>query len=210
MNFGVKLKELRTEKKLTQLQMAEILETSKSNISKYEAGSVEPNLDTLLKISNFFGVPVDYILGNDNYSIDYTNYQMDTSEFVLKFRDRLKNILEERDISQQDFAEITGLHPDEVDAFLWGNKVPTIIELIKIVGSLNISANYLLDISEPYSKNKDNFSIGLSDREKKYIDTFRKLNDDNQDIIIGDMKKYLKEQRYEETVAAETSMREAK
>ena len=66
---------------------------------------------------------------------------MDTSEFVLKFRDKLKNILEERDISQQDFAEITGLHPDDVDAFLWGSKVPTIVELIKIVGSLNISAN---------------------------------------------------------------------
>ena len=62
MNFGIRLKELRTQKKLTQLQMAEILDTSKSNISKYEAGSVEPNLETLTKISRYFDVPVDYLL----------------------------------------------------------------------------------------------------------------------------------------------------
>ena len=41
MDFGIKLKELRNKKNLTQLQMAQILETSKSNISKYEAGRVE-------------------------------------------------------------------------------------------------------------------------------------------------------------------------
>ena len=62
MDFGMRLKELRTQKKMTQLQMAKILDTSKSNISKYEAGSVEPNLETLAKISRYFDVPVDYLL----------------------------------------------------------------------------------------------------------------------------------------------------
>lgn len=210
MNFGAKLKELRNEKNLTQLQMAEILETSKSNISKYEAGSVEPNLDTLLKIGNFFNVSVDYMLGNGDRDIDYANYVMDTSEFGYAFKERLRCILKERGLSEQDFARITGFHPDMAGLFVYGNKIPTIDELIKIAGSLEVSANYLLGLPEPVCEVKDNSSPLLSDKEEKYLDAFRRLNDDNQDIIIGDIKKYLKEQRYEETVAAGSSMREAK
>ena len=50
----------------------------------------------------------------------------------------------------------------------------------------------------------------IDEKTENALSSFHRLNEDNQDIIVGDMKKYLKEQRYEETVAAETSMREAK
>ena len=38
----------------------------------------------------------------------------------------------------------------------------------------------------------------LSERERDLLFTFRQLNKDNQDIIVGFAKKYLKEQKYEE------------
>ncbi|WP_206458658.1 helix-turn-helix domain-containing protein [Anaerovorax sp. IOR16] len=65
MAFGQILKNLRTQKCLTQLQLAEMLNLSKANISKYEAGTVEPNIETLKMISNIFGVSVDYLLGKE-------------------------------------------------------------------------------------------------------------------------------------------------
>lgn len=65
MDFGTKLKELRTEKKLTQSQISNLLGTSKSNISKYEANTIEPNFDTLIKIHQLFGVSMDYLFGFD-------------------------------------------------------------------------------------------------------------------------------------------------
>ncbi len=71
MDFGIRLKALRVERKLTQLQMAKILDVSKSNISKYEGGTVEPNLETLIKISKYFDVPTDYLLGNEIAGDDY-------------------------------------------------------------------------------------------------------------------------------------------
>lgn len=205
-----RLKSLREEKGMKQSELGKLLNVQDAAISKYESGKVPLTDDTLLRLSKIFNVPIDYILGNGNYGIDYANYQMDTSEFGLTFKEKLKGILAEKKMSQQNFAEITGFAVDEVDAFLWGNKIPTINELIKIVGSLDISANYLLDIPEPTHESENDFSVLLSDKEKKYLDAFRKLNEDNQDIIIGDIKKYLKEQRYEETVAADSSMREAK
>ena len=115
-----RLKSLREEKGMKQSELGKLLNVQDAAISKYESGKVSLTDDTLLKLSKIFNVPVDYILGNDDYGIDYANYQMDTSEFGLAFKEKLKSILEEKDISQQEFAKITGLHPDEADAFLWG------------------------------------------------------------------------------------------
>lgn len=46
--------------------------------------------------------------------------------------------------------------------------------------------------------------------DNKFLTVFKMLNEDNKDIVIGEMKKYLKEQHYEDSVAAESSMKEAK
>lgn len=205
-----RLKLLREEKRMKQSELGKLLNVQDAAISKYESGKVPLTDDTLLKLSKIFGVPIDYILGNDNYGIDYSNYQMDTSEFGFTFKDKLKSILKDKNLSQQDFAKTTGFNSEDADAFLWGNKVPSVDELIKIAGALNVSANYLLDLPESPCDSNTSLSTHLTDKEQKYINVFRQLNEDNQDIIVGDMKKYLKEQRYEESVAANSSMREAK
>ncbi len=63
MTFGKQLKKLRTDNNITQLQLSEILGTAKSNISKYESDTIEPNLTVLSQLSRLFHVPVDYLLG---------------------------------------------------------------------------------------------------------------------------------------------------
>ena len=61
--FGDKLKELREKRGLTQIQLAEILNISKSAIANYESGLREPK-DNLLwkKIASYFNVTVDYLM----------------------------------------------------------------------------------------------------------------------------------------------------
>lgn len=63
MSFGKRLKQLRSDKGLTQLQLSEILDTAKSNISKYEADTIEPNISMLRKLGKYFNVSIDYLLG---------------------------------------------------------------------------------------------------------------------------------------------------
>lgn len=63
MTFGKRLRQLRNEFNLTQTQLAEKISLSKANVSKYEADSVEPNLQTLRLLSKFFSVSIDYLLG---------------------------------------------------------------------------------------------------------------------------------------------------
>lgn len=65
MTFSDKLKKLRKEKKITQEKLASIIGVERSSIGKYESTNVMPSLDVLNRISNYFGVSVDYLIGND-------------------------------------------------------------------------------------------------------------------------------------------------
>lgn len=66
MKFGDRLKELRTESGLTQEELANQLNLSKANVSKYESNSIEPNLDMLSLLSSLFEVSTDYLLGKSD------------------------------------------------------------------------------------------------------------------------------------------------
>ena len=63
--IGENIKSLRTEKGLKQSELATVLSTTQSTIGKYERNEVEPNIDTLIKLSNFFGCSTDYLLGRE-------------------------------------------------------------------------------------------------------------------------------------------------
>lgn len=64
--IDIRLKELRKSRKLTQEQLAKILNIKRATYAKYETGGNEPDFSTLLKIANFFEVSVDYLLGRSN------------------------------------------------------------------------------------------------------------------------------------------------
>lgn len=62
--FSKNLIELRQQRNLTQRNLALKLGISNATISRAEKGSVIPDTDTVGKIADFFGVTVDYLLGN--------------------------------------------------------------------------------------------------------------------------------------------------
>ncbi len=57
-----KLKEARKKAGYSQEEVSDIINTSRSNISKYETGALEPNLETLRKLCELYKVSADYIL----------------------------------------------------------------------------------------------------------------------------------------------------
>ena len=68
MDFARRLRELRTQRELSQAELARKLGVSKSRISMYELGSREPDFETLELIADFFNVDMDYLLGKENVS----------------------------------------------------------------------------------------------------------------------------------------------
>ncbi|WP_301965292.1 helix-turn-helix domain-containing protein [uncultured Ruminococcus sp.] len=62
MSFSKKLKELRIKNNLTQTDLGEKIYLSRATISKYEQGKMEPNIDTIIELSNIFKVSIDELL----------------------------------------------------------------------------------------------------------------------------------------------------
>ena len=61
--MNLKLKDLREDNDLTQMQMAEILHCSQRVYSNYELGQRDIPTDILIKLSEYYNVSTDYILG---------------------------------------------------------------------------------------------------------------------------------------------------
>ena len=61
--FGIKLKELRLEKNLTQKQLATILDCNQSMITRWEKEECEPTETVIKKTAVYFDVSADYLLG---------------------------------------------------------------------------------------------------------------------------------------------------
>ena len=202
--FGKRIVELRKKQGLTQAALARSIGISRSALSLYEIEKREPDIETLNKLASLFKVPVGYILGNEQEINDYANYTMDTPKFALEFKMRIRDLMTEQKISEDEFIKKTGFPSPKKNSYLCNKKIPSIEDLIKIAKTLSVSADYLLNLSN--SKIHINVSE-KNNNEEKLINTCRQLNNDNQDIIIGEMKKLLKEQYYEESVAAEESLK---
>ncbi len=58
-----RIRELREEKKITQVRLSIELEVSQETISAYEVGRHYPSVRSLIKLRDLFDVSIDYILG---------------------------------------------------------------------------------------------------------------------------------------------------
>lgn len=64
--FNDIVRQLRTNRGISQVELAAALGVTKQCISNWENGNIAPSLDMLLKISKYFSVSTDYLLGIDN------------------------------------------------------------------------------------------------------------------------------------------------
>ena len=91
-NFGEKLKKLRTSQKLTQQQLADRIGVAKSVVSYYESGDRYPSYDVLVKIARIFHTTTDYLLdvSKDNV-IDVTGLSDEDIAVVRAVAEALKS-----------------------------------------------------------------------------------------------------------------------
>lgn len=61
--FGERLKELRTEKGLSAVKLAEILGVGDTTILRWESSRMLPTIDKLYEVCKYFGVTADYMIG---------------------------------------------------------------------------------------------------------------------------------------------------
>lgn len=87
----MRLREIRKLSGLTMKELGIRIGVSESAISQYETGKRQPDYETLLKIADYFGVSVDYLLGKDEKSEDselqeYLEQLKNRSEMRMLFK----------------------------------------------------------------------------------------------------------------------------
>jgi len=74
------LKQLRKQRGLTQSELGEIVGVAKSTLSLYETGTREPDIETLKKFADFFGVSIDTLLEHNQ------NTSENSAETIMRER----------------------------------------------------------------------------------------------------------------------------
>lgn len=78
--IGQRLKELRTDTKLTQEKVARALNISREAYSLYETNKRQMNYDTICAAARLYNVSTDYLLGNSNFK---KSFNLNPDEITL-------------------------------------------------------------------------------------------------------------------------------
>ena len=118
MSLGTKLRELRTNRNLSQMQLAVELDVSQTAYGKWESDQTKPGIDNLLKISEFYETDIYNLLNdkesNHNFNNTYDNSNVNNAvetvnyyvseKLVEQYEARIKD-LQDRNQELKDLAE---------------------------------------------------------------------------------------------------------
>ena len=66
-----RIKDLREDRDITQREIAEYLHVKQNTYSQYEIGVLNYPIEVLMKLADFYGVSVDYLLGRTSCKKPY-------------------------------------------------------------------------------------------------------------------------------------------
>ena len=118
----MRIKELREQFSLSQERLALEIQTSQRNIGRWENGENEPTYSQLIKLADFFGCSIDYLVGREddfgNVNVSSSPNDLTKDEKLLLERFRKLGLFERESI----LVQIDALSSDEYNARVYGEK----------------------------------------------------------------------------------------
>lgn len=100
MMIGDRIKQLRLDAKMTQPELAQKLDVTRSAVATYENNSRQPSFQILIRLAHIFNVSTDYLLlGNDNNLLDVEGLSGEQRAIIVSL---IKNFRETNDIIRFD------------------------------------------------------------------------------------------------------------
>lgn len=155
MNIGKKIKSYRESKKMTQRDIAEELGVEPATVSKYESGILEPNLESLKRLSDVFEVYVDDLLNDeeefDISKINILNVLREQKEIGLKgnlyHNTQIKFSYNTNHIEGSLLTEEQTRYIYETNSILFeGNTVASIDDIFETTNHFKL-VDYMLDVA---------------------------------------------------------------
>lgn len=173
-DIGERIKELRSEAGITQLQLGKYAGCTGQVISNIERGYTRPSAEVLNKIADSLHVPSDYILGISKSKWIASN------PYTLSrcLQDRISSLLKKKQMTIESFAAAAELDQDEVSEIVSGGIRPNTDTLARIAGTLHTTIDYLIGMTE--------YEVSIeSEEEEDIIQYFRKMSKSGKRIFMG-------------------------
>ncbi|HIE4788150.1 TPA: helix-turn-helix domain-containing protein [Clostridioides difficile] len=181
--FGERLKKLRTEKKITQQELATILNINKSSISRYEKDQQMPEIKLLETIADYFDISLDYLLGRSDIMIG----------------EKLKQLRIKNNLKQHELAEILNVSQSTIGMYENDQRTPPAESIVKLAEYFNVTTDYLL------GHTKTNYSVNANIPGMPSIvcedNSIYDILDEKKDIkSLEDINKFLENTDYNNEV----------
>ena len=139
----LRLEELRVAKGLSQAELANLIDVSPSTIGMYEQGRRFPEVNTLMKLADFFNVPIDYLLGRECQPGDNQDTQkkqaVKEESVILR---NIKALCAANETSASQLEQALGF--GEGTIYKWNNSTPGVDKLKKVADYLEVPVDYFL------------------------------------------------------------------
>lgn len=110
------------------------------------------------------------------YHIYKEGEKMDTTS------NRLKQVMEELDISQSELVRRTGINKGALSSYISGRYIPKQRAIYALASALDVSEPWLMGYDVPKNRAEDS-NASLSPNEKNLLDIYRVLDDKGQHTV---------------------------
>ena len=148
-SFPLRLKRARKSYGFTQDEVAKELMMNRVNLSRYETGVNEPDMETIAQLADFYGVSTDWLLGKgENSSKPAISNWTGSKGHIKSFPEKLKEARKKSGLSQAKVAKILKIPRSTITKYELGQLQPSLETLIRLTVFYGITSDWLLGLTE--------------------------------------------------------------
>lgn len=139
-----RLKSLREKCGMKQSELGKLLNVKDAAISKYESGKIPLTDNTLIALSNIFGVSVDYLLGLTDEQQSHTQLEWQYAPVQNRFGTILSKYRTQNNLSNKDFSIMLGISVELECDLESGKYSPSMPIIQKIAEITRYDVDYII------------------------------------------------------------------
>lgn len=149
MIFYQKLKELRENSDKSQKEIAEILQSSQQQYSRWESGKFQMPIENYKIIAKYYNVSLDYITG-----LISEPHKLYTEKSVMNFPQKIKSLRDVHGLSQQTIADLLNIDRKTYNRLENGKHEPKLETAMALADFYGVSLDYIVGYTDKSDKEK--------------------------------------------------------
>lgn len=151
---GETIKRLRTEKGITQEELADLVGVRRTTVASWECDARVPQIETARKLANLFGVPLTVIVPEEPQG----QKQIAGANQRIVFCENLNRYMRQRGVTQADIVSELGFSASTVSDWTTGKKYPRVEAMEMLADKLGVQ---ITDLTRPYDDPKGGTPMNL-------------------------------------------------